>query len=342
MEQATIEIVSRPVPEGGYVAECQGLKTWHLREDDARLRVAREAWKARGARGFVGASLEELLERVCARLRGLAVAPDSAGLAHVRELAAFAGCAVKCKKADIRNDPSTVAARWLEDAERRLGVVRAYVQRTRDAGPIGREGVLYRVVMADPPWLYGDQGTRAAPAYAGPQRASSHYGALPDEEICALGEGVRAAAASSSILLLWATNAVVSEGRHVAVCRAWGFEPKVTIPWLKTTRNGGAAMGMGHYTRGVHEDLIAAARGEVEISFEGDRIVLASRGRAAGEVVASRAVKGLLVAPRHEHSRKPEEQYAFAEALCRGPYLEMFARGPREGWDCWGNEACGK
>jgi N6-adenosine-specific RNA methylase IME4 len=49
-------------------------------------------------------------------------------------------------------------------------------------------------------------------------------------------------------------------------------------------------------------------------------------------------VRRLLVAPRREHSRKPDEAYARIEALAEGPYLELFARGSRPGWDGWGLE----
>ena len=50
-------------------------------------------------------------------------------------------------------------------------------------------------------------------------------------------------------------------------------------------------------------------------------------------------VKKLIVSPRREHSRKPDEAYSRIEALCDGPYLEMFARSTRKGWDSWGLEA---
>ncbi|MGC2202390.1 MAG: MT-A70 family methyltransferase, partial [Stellaceae bacterium] len=50
-------------------------------------------------------------------------------------------------------------------------------------------------------------------------------------------------------------------------------------------------------------------------------------------------VRKLIVSPRREHSRKPDEAYERIEALCEGPYLEMFARFQRPGWDFWGVEA---
>jgi N6-adenosine-specific RNA methylase IME4 len=39
-----------------------------------------------------------------------------------------------------------------------------------------------------------------------------------------------------------------------------------------------------------------------------------------------------------QHGRKPDEQYERIERLVAGPYLELFARERRAGWDAWGNE----
>lgn len=33
-----------------------------------------------------------------------------------------------------------------------------------------------------------------------------------------------------------------------------------------------------------------------------------------------------------EHSRKPDEQCDVIESCSRGPYLELFGRGERDGW----------
>ena len=34
-----------------------------------------------------------------------------------------------------------------------------------------------------------------------------------------------------------------------------------------------------------------------------------------------------------------EEQYAIIESCSRGPYLELFGRGTRDGWTVWGEQA---
>jgi N6-adenosine-specific RNA methylase IME4 len=66
-----------------------------------------------------------------------------------------------------------------------------------------------------------------------------------------------------------------------------------------------------------------------------EQCLLATRGHPSRR---SRGVRKLVVAPRREHSRKPDEIYERIEALCDGPYLEMFARHSRPGWAAWGTE----
>jgi N6-adenosine-specific RNA methylase IME4 len=76
--------------------------------------------------------------------------------------------------------------------------------------------------------------------------------------------------------------------------------------------------GLGFWTRANPEMCLLATRGK-------------PKRKSAG-------VKKLVIAPRREHSRKPDEVYDRIEALCDGPYLEMFARHSRPGWDNWGTQ----
>ena len=46
----------------------------------------------------------------------------------------------------------------------------------------------------------------------------------------------------------------------------------------------------------------------------------------------------MIMAPRREHSRKPDEVYGRIEALVDGPYFEMYARHRWPGWDAMGDE----
>ena len=77
--------------------------------------------------------------------------------------------------------------------------------------------------------------------------------------------------------------------------------------------------GMGYWTRANAEQCLLATRGAPKRQ--------------------GRDVRRLVVSPRLEHSRKPDEIYGRIERLMDGPYLEMFARNSRPGWDTWGNQA---
>jgi len=49
-------------------------------------------------------------------------------------------------------------------------------------------------------------------------------------------------------------------------------------------------------------------------------------------------VHSVIMAPVGAHSEKPDEAYRRMQRLYGAPYLELFARKPRDGWMTWGNE----
>ena len=102
--------------------------------------------------------------------------------------------------------------------------------------------------------------------------------------------------------------------------RAWGFAfSGSAFAWAKQNKSGeGWFMGTGYGTRK-----------NVEICW------LGRRGKPQRK---SMGVRELIVAPRREHSRKPDEVYARIEALAEGPYVELYARQQWPGWICIGNE----
>jgi N6-adenosine-specific RNA methylase IME4 len=77
-------------------------------------------------------------------------------------------------------------------------------------------------------------------------------------------------------------------------------------------------VGLGYWTRSNSEVCLLATRGKPK------RI--------------NADVRQGIIAPRREHSRKPDCVHERIERLVAGPYLELFARQRRPGWDCWGNE----
>jgi N6-adenosine-specific RNA methylase IME4 len=167
---------------------------------------------------------------------------------------------------------------------------------------------MYRVLLADPPWKFGD-------SLPGKTRgASKQYLCLSVAEICAFPIP---ALADDSILFLWRVSSMVEEAYQVV--RAWGFVPKSEIVWEKLTKNGKPHFGMGRYVRASHETCIVATRGRFKVEDRGVR----SRFSAKLPVGAD----GKVI-----HSAKPDEFYGLVERLSPGPYVELFARRTRAGW----------
>lgn len=180
----------------------------------------------------------------------------------------------------------------------------------------------YRVIVADPPWQYADQGSRMAPNYAGRGRRHSHYQTMSEDLICGMSSWVDGLMMTDSVLFLWAPHALVVDGTALRVADAWGFFPKQEIIWRKMTRdNKKPRLGGGHYTRVCTEPML-----------------LCTRGKAAS-LVKSHSIPNIFDAPRQAHSAKPDESYRLIESLFDGPYLELFARRRySDEWDVWGNE----
>lgn len=173
----------------------------------------------------------------------------------------------------------------------------------------------FRTILVDPPWQFQNRTGKVAPEH----RRLSRYGTMNLDEIKALP--VPKAAAEMSHLYLWVPNALLPCG--LQVMEAWGFRYKTNLVWRKIRKDGGSdGRGVGFYFRNVTELLLFGVR-----------------GKNARTLAPGRRQVNYLESRKREHSRKPDEQYAIIEACSSGPYLELFARGERRGWNSWGNEA---
>lgn len=193
--------------------------------------------------------------------------------------------------------------------------------------------MLYRTIVADPPWRYTKRpNPRVRPGGRG-GTAEHHYPTMPTEEIAALP--VRELAAPEAHLYLWVTNPVLTHQRPGVlggttvneIVRGWGFTPTTVLTWVKTrdleAEEPKPSPGMGWYFRGATEHVIFAVRGNAPIP------------------AALREVN-VFYAPRGRHSQKPELLQDLAERVSPGPHLELFARRQRMNWDVWGNEVDGQ
>jgi hypothetical protein len=79
----------------------------------------------------------------------------------------------------------------------------------------------------------------------------------------------------------------------------------------------------------------AAYRSGLSERANPEQCLLATRGKPPRQ---AKDVRRLVVEKRREHSRKPDRVRERIERLVGGPYLELFGRQTKPGWDCWGNQ----
>ncbi len=171
----------------------------------------------------------------------------------------------------------------------------------------------YKTVLADPPWRFMNRTGKVAPEHVRLNR----YSTMDLEEIKSLP--VNQVADDTAHLYLWVPNALLSEG--LEVMKAWGFKYKANIVWHKIRKDGGPdGRGVGFYFRNVTELILFGTKGSMRTLNPG------------------RTQVNIIKTKKREHSRKPDEAYDIIEACSPGPYVELFARVQREGWDQWGNE----
>jgi N6-adenosine-specific RNA methylase IME4 len=171
----------------------------------------------------------------------------------------------------------------------------------------------YSTILADPPWQFQNRTGKVAPEH----KRLLRYPTMELQEIMELP--IPKLAAAQSHLYLWVPNALLQDG--LKVMEAWGFTYKTNLVWYKIRKdNGPDGRGVGFYFRNVTELILFGVRGSMRTLQPG------------------RTQVNLFSSQKREHSRKPDEFYDIIEQCSPGPYLELFARFKRDGWDQWGNE----
>lgn len=170
----------------------------------------------------------------------------------------------------------------------------------------------FDLVMVDWPWdheAWSDKGVTS-------KSAGGQYSTMTMDEIAAwpladLGRG-------NAVYWIWATHAMIDQ--QIAVTKRQGLIFSTTGVWVKRTINRKLAFGTGKRLRCASEPFIIAT---------------------LGRPLTSKSIRTVIEGPIREHSRKPDEAYAAAEALYPAALnrADIFARESRPGWAAFGNEA---
>jgi N6-adenosine-specific RNA methylase IME4 len=136
---------------------------------------------------------------------------------------------------------------------------------------------------------------------------------------------VSAIAESDAHLYLWVPARLNRRGVGLDVVNAWGFEDVAEIVWKKPN------FGLGKFPRPQHEILLVCRRGSLPFQINNVGSVQEWRQTREGN--------SKFGGPGKTHSAKPQGSYDLIEQASPGPYVELFARSHRLGWDVFGDES---
>lgn len=195
----------------------------------------------------------------------------------------------------------------------------------------------YSIILLDPPWRYNSRANHKTRFRGG---AEGHYPLMTMAEIAALP--IADIAAKNCAVLMWCTFPYLD--KQIKLFDHWGFRFRTQfMTWVKLNPKGydfpgddptfklgkqyvlysdglfhSVFFGVGYYAKSNPEVLLLGMRGQVP--------------------TISDTVTSVLLAPRREHSRKPDETHGKIEAVFGDiPRVELFARQPTPGWACAGN-----
>lgn len=178
----------------------------------------------------------------------------------------------------------------------------------------------YRTIVADPPWeqrlFSAASGDFYFPSY--PTMTVEQIARLPIRRLrqgdAAGNRPDKSVPRDGSFLYLWTTQSFLEAA--FTVMRAWGFSPSCILTWCKAPAGLG---GGGGTFKSTTEFVVFGRHGSPRANTTIDR--------------------QWFTWPRGRHSEKPEAFFDLVEEVSPGPYLELFARRQRLGWDTWGDEA---
>jgi len=199
----------------------------------------------------------------------------------------------------------------------------------------------YSIILLDPPWKYNSRANHKTRFRGG---ACGHYPLMTMAEIAALPLGQ--IAARDCAVLLWSTFPYLDD--QIKLFGHWGFRYRTQfLTWVKLNPKGyDLPKDDPNYTQG--KQYVLYSDGLFHSVFFGvgyysksnpEVCLLGMRGQLP---TISDAVSSVILAPRREHSRKPDEAYGRIEGVFGDvPRVELFARQGQQGWDAMGHGVSG-
>lgn len=208
-------------------------------------------------------------------------------------------------------DPSEVGQQAAIDAGKQARKQRSELLRQQNEEVSQREVQLpdgkFNVIIIDPPWPMQkiERDLR-------PNQVAFEYPTMSEPELYAFSDTVQAMAADDCHIFMWTTQKFLP--LSLALMEPWGFRYVLTMVWHKP--GGFQPIGLPQYN--------------CEFAIYGRR--------GSPKFVDTKAFNCCFSAPRHEHSRKPDEFYDLVRRVTDGRRIDVFSRERRDGFDQFGNE----
>ncbi len=196
----------------------------------------------------------------------------------------------------------------------------------------------YDIVIADPPWAFGD--TLKKMKAKTKRSAKSQYNVMSVDEIASL-DVKSISNQEHCVLALWVPGALLPVG--LSVMAAWGFTYKQNAIWIKTKKdvskhvtralksgkdvdvNDLTSFGMGRIFRQSHEIALIGTVGKVYSQLD------------------NKSQRSVMFDVNEGHSIKTELLQDRLEIMfSKAKKIELFARRCRQGWATIGDTVTGK
>jgi N6-adenosine-specific RNA methylase IME4 len=205
------------------------------------------------------------------------------------------------------------------------GPIPEFLRRDAPAPFTGLKRAYYGAIAVDPASHFSSYTAVQSANPSSVRSNERHYRTMSFADLAALPIKELAAPAGCH-LFLWCSGPFLPQA--LKLIEAWGFTYSTrAFTWLKTRRSWDGISPLAESDFPVGLGL--TVRHQTEI------VLLGRRGNCRRNV---KDVRELILAPRREHSRKPDEFYKRVERYCDGPYADLFARERRVNWDAWGDE----
>jgi N6-adenosine-specific RNA methylase IME4 len=191
---------------------------------------------------------------------------------------------------------------------------------------IGLQRAYYGAIAIDPASRFKSYTAIQSQNPSSRRDNERHYRTMSFAELAALP--VKALAAPTGChLFAWTSGPFLPQA--LRLIEIWGFRYSTRcFTWLKLKRSWQPGDPLTELDFPIGLGLTTRAQSEI--------VLLARRGNCRRR---RKDVRELILAPRRQHSRKPDEFYRRVEMYCAGPFVDLFAREQRPGWHVWGDEA---